>query len=126
MNAVLVDSDILIEVARGRDQDLLGRWQGLVLSEAIAAVSPVSVAELWHGARTGEHSGLRDLFVATICLSIDAAIAERAGDFLRTFHKSHGLELGDALIGAAAAVYELPLWTRNRRHYPMPDLAFFG
>jgi hypothetical protein len=31
------------------------------------------------------------------------------------------VELGDALIAASGAL----LWTRNRQHYPMPDLAFY-
>jgi predicted nucleic acid-binding protein len=35
------------------------------------------------------------------------------------------LTLADALIAAAASTSGLRLWTRNRRHYPMDDLAFF-
>jgi predicted nucleic acid-binding protein len=33
--------------------------------------------------------------------------------------------LGDALIAATASIHNLELWTRNRRRYPMRDLAFF-
>jgi predicted nucleic acid-binding protein len=49
-------------------------------------------------------------------------IGRRAGDYLRQFHCSHGLALGDALIAAAAAVHGCALWTRNRKHYPMEDI----
>ena len=44
---------------------------------------------------------------------------------LGQYAKSHGMELGDALIAATAAVHKVELWTRNRRHYPEKDVAFF-
>lgn len=44
---------------------------------------------------------------------------------MRQFAKSHRLELADALIAATASIHKLKLWTRNRRHYPMKDIAFF-
>ena len=34
-------------------------------------------------------------------------------------------DIGDALIAATVAVLDVRLWTRNRRHYPMKDLAFY-
>jgi predicted nucleic acid-binding protein len=123
--AVLIDSDILIEVSRGRDAVLLNRWDELSRSETPLTCSPVTVAELWHGARPREHSTLAALFAALDCVSIDIRIGQRAGEYLRQYAKSHHVELGDALIAATASVHELELWTRNRRHYPMKDVAFF-
>jgi len=35
---------------------------------------------------------------------------------------SHGVEIADALIAAAAHVHGLTLCSRNLRHYPMRDL----
>jgi hypothetical protein len=35
------------------------------------------------------------------------------------------VELGDALIAAGAVLNNAALWTRNRKHYPMKELAFF-
>src|SRR5258708_1949530 len=35
VNSVLVDSDILIEVSRGRDQAVLERWRELAASDAM-------------------------------------------------------------------------------------------
>lgn len=87
--------------------------------------SPVTVAELWHGARSREHEILEDLFAVIQCVPIDLEIGRRAGDYLRLFAKSHSVELGGALIAATASVHGLELWTRNRRHYPMKGLAFF-
>jgi len=38
---------------------------------------------------------------------------------------SHAVELGDALIAAAAVASRAELWTRNRKHYPMKEAVFF-
>ncbi len=35
------------------------------------------------------------------------------------------IDMADALVAAAAATAGLLLWTRNRRHYPMPHLRFY-
>lgn len=124
MKSILIDSDILIEVARGRDAGILAKWDDLARGETVLTCSPVTVAELWHGARPLEHKILEALFAAIQCVPIDVEIGRRAGDYLRQFAKSHGVELGDALIAATASVHGLQLWTRNRRHYPIRDLVF--
>jgi len=125
LSPVLIDSDILIEVARARDQAVLDRWDELSRSEVALLCSPVTVAELWHGARPMENSTLDALFAAIHCVPIDSKIGVRAGDYLRRYWKSHHVELGDALIAATASIHKLKLWTRNRRHYPMKDISFY-
>jgi predicted nucleic acid-binding protein len=125
LSPVLIDSDILIEVSRARDQAVLDRWDELSRSEVALLCSPVTVAELWHGARPMENSTLDALFAAIHCVPIDSKIGVRAGDYLRQYWKSHHVELGDALIAATASIHKLKLWTRNRRHYPMKDISFY-
>jgi predicted nucleic acid-binding protein len=123
--SVLIDSDVLIEVTRGRDNDLIARWNQLSSADTPILCSPVTVAELWHGARPSEQSALNALFAAIECVSIDTKIGQRAGDYLRQYFKSHHVELADALIAATASIHNLQLWTRNRRHYPMRNLVFY-
>jgi len=125
LKAILIDSDILIDVARGRDARLLARWTELSGSDTVIACSPVTVAEMWHGARPNEYRVLDALFGALTCVPIGPEIGRRAGDYLRQFAKSHHVELGDALIAATASIHDLALWTRNRKHYPMKDCRFF-
>jgi predicted nucleic acid-binding protein len=122
---ILVDSDILIDVSRGRDAAIVERWTELAQSDAVVVCSPVTVAELWHGAWPGEHKLLNDLFEVLFCVPIDREIGRIAGDFLRRYRNSHHLELGDAIIAATASVHGTPLWTRNRKHYPMKELKFY-
>ncbi len=59
---VLVDSDILIEVSRGRNVDVVSKWIDLSNSDAAVLYSPVSVAELWAGARPNEYRNSEQSF----------------------------------------------------------------
>ncbi len=122
---ILVDSDILIEVSQGRDSSIVSRWMELSTSDALILFSPISTVELWAGARPAEYEILEGLFAALICVPVDAAVGRRAGDYLRRYRKSHRIELGDAVIAASAVASDATLWTRNRKHYPMKELAFF-
>ncbi len=123
--SILIDSDVLIEISRARNSGILAAWQSLAQSEMVLLCSPVTVAELWHGAKPGEHGILNALFSTLLCPPVDRETGQVAGDFLRTYHKSHGVELGDALIAAGAHLHKAELWTRNRKHYPMPKIKFF-
>ena len=122
---VLVDSDILIEVSRGSDLKILSRWAELAESRNVILCSPVTVAELWHGARPREHERLTNLFRALVCVPIDAEAGRQAGEYLRQYRRSHGVELGDALIASAAVLHGATLWTRNLKHYPMNGVSFY-
>lgn len=104
---------------------MLARWTALGEGEDAILYSPVTEAELWAGVRTREYQALTDLLGSLICVSIDKAIGRRAGEYLRRYSKSHGVELADALIASAAVLNEAKLWTRNRKHYPMRDLTFY-
>jgi len=125
LKSVLVDSDILIEVSRARDDGVLARWDQLSRSDTPLLCSPVTVAELWHGARPHEQQTLEALFAAINCIPIDTNIGIRAGEYLRQYAKSHHVELGDAFIAATVSLHNLQLWTRNRKHYPMKNIAFY-
>jgi predicted nucleic acid-binding protein len=122
---VLIDSDILVEVARGKDSELIARWLGLSQSAAKVLYSPVSVAELWAGARPSEREVLNRLFGALTCVSIGQDVGRQAGAYLRQHSKRHGVEVPDALIAATAVENCAELWTRNRKHYPMKEVLFF-
>ena len=122
---VFVDSDILIEVSRGRNADVVSKWIDLSNADAAVLYSPVSVAELWAGARPNEYAALNNLFRALTCIPIDEEAGRQAGVYLRQYRRSHGIEIADALIAASAAANRAELWTRNRKHYPMKEVSFF-
>jgi predicted nucleic acid-binding protein len=122
LKTVLLDTDILIEVLRQRDASILAQWRRITGGTDLVFYTPVTTAELWQGSRPGEESAALEVLDTLICVPLNDEIGRRAGDYLRRFHRSHGLALGDALIAAAAAVHGCALWTRNRKHYPMKDI----
>lgn len=68
--------------------------------------------------RAGEEKIIAALFAGLDPVTIDATTGELAGERLRRYRRSHGLELGDALIGASSVQYGERLATFNHRHYP--------
>jgi predicted nucleic acid-binding protein len=122
---VLLDTDIAIEIQRARDQSLLVQWSELVGSGTMILCSPVVAAEIWAGARQQEHQLIANFFRSVNCVVADYETGQIAGAFLNKYAKSHSLEVPDALIAAAAIQHQAALWTRNRKHYPMPQLTFY-
>ncbi len=125
MGEILLDSDIIISWLRGYEPissiviRLLDRGESLLWT-------PVSVAEIFAGVRRSEEAHVEQLFLVLDPLALSGEAGKKAGLYLGAFGKSHGVELGDALIAASAAVNRLPLWTLNRKHYPMKDIRFFS
>jgi predicted nucleic acid-binding protein len=126
MNGVLVDSDVLIEVLRGRKLEVARRWAEAVAMGTPLFYSPVTLAEVRHGMREQEREPTERVFSTITSVPVEVEIGMRAGDYLRAFHASHAIELGDALIAATASVHQLDLWTQNRKHFPMKDVLFFA
>ena len=125
MNSVLLDTDVAIQVLRRRNEVLLEQWERLFETTIRVYYTPVTAAELRQGVRPREEAELSQSLDALICLPIEADIGLLAGDYLRQFAPSHGLELGDALIAATVIVHDCTLWTRNRKPYPMKGIAHF-
>ena len=84
------------------------------------------MAEIHAGIRAGEEPLTQAFVEARGEVVLDATTGRRAGSYLARYAKSHGVELGDALVASAAATSGLSLWTLNRKHYPMPDVRFFA
>jgi len=125
MSGVLLDSDVLIEVLRGRKLDVAALWTETVTANEPLFYSPVTLAEIRHRMRGHERESTERILSSMVIVPIETEIGARAGDYLRAFHASHAMELGDALIAATASVHHLDLWTQNRKHFPMKDVQFF-
>ena len=123
--SVLLDTDVVIEIQRGRDPQIGAKWASLVISGTIILYSPVVAAETWAGARPQDYLLVQSFFDSLICLPADYETGMLAGELLRKYARSHSLEIPDALIAAAAIQHKAALWTRNRKHYPMTNLTFY-
>lgn len=121
MKSVLIDSDIIIEILRGNIQ-IAGVVKKMWHNGARLTYSPITMAEVRAGMRPAEEKATMDLLESMECVPIDKTIAKKAGEYLHRYQRSHGVELGDALIAAAAFFDHSELLTMNRKHYPMTDL----
>lgn len=112
----LVDSDVLIDYLRGAPGAV--KFLEAQAGEALA-ISAMSVAEIYAGARADEKPGIADFLRLFDCIAIDPDIARRGGTLRQQYRASHGTGLADALIAATALELDLRLATLNIRHYPM-------
>jgi hypothetical protein len=74
--------------------------------------------------RPHERSDIRSLLDSLVNLDASVDIATRAGEWARTYRRSHeGVSPIDYLIAATAEIHGADLLTQNVKHFPMfPDL----
>ena len=121
MNSLVLDSDVIIEVLRG-NAEIAGEIVNLEHAGYVIAYTPVAKAEIYHGIRKGEEKRVEAFFAGCRCVQITGEAGEKAGHYLRKYHRSHGVETTDALVAAAAAINKSELFTLNHKHYPMKDV----
>lgn len=124
MAEILLDSDVIISWLRGYDP-FASLIPDLLVKGNVLVWTPVSVAEIFAGLRKGEEARIDDLFLVLEALPLTSETGRKAGEYLNRYSKSYGVELGDALIAASAYFSRVPLWTLNKKHYPMRDIQFF-
>lgn len=112
----VVDTDILIDAARGLDEaiDYLRDLE----HRTPLAVSVVTQMELVVGCR--DEAELRDVeqFLKRFrILKIDEAISDKAVELLQQYRLSHGLLIADAFIAATAIASGYRFASKNQRDY---------
>lgn len=118
----LIDTDIVIDHFHGHAAALEFLEENLAAGETLA-VSVVTLTEVIAGLRPGEEERTERLFQLFAVYDVNEVIGRQASVYLRQFRRSHGLELGDALIAATALHQRAELITRNLKHYPMTDIT---
>jgi len=116
MALTIVDSDILIDVARG-EADAVNCLLRLEKTSALA-LSAVTQMELIVGCRNKkELEDLEKFLNRYQLLKITGQISDRAVDLLTHYFLSHSLLIADGLIAATALVYSEALITKNQRDF---------
>ncbi|MEW6358967.1 MAG: type II toxin-antitoxin system VapC family toxin [Planctomycetota bacterium] len=117
---LLIDADVMVEYLRGEDR----AKTFLESLDTRPATSAICVAELFAGSRNDkERMAIEHFLMAFDVLPVDGDIAQLAGEYRKTYVRSHSTGLADALVAATAATYRLTLVTFNTKHYPMlPDV----
>ena len=112
---MVIDTDVLIWYLRGNDNAFK-----LIENEDNFSISVITYMELVQGMRNKkELNSFRQAlhgWNATI-LYISEEISAKAMFAVEQHFLSHSMQLADALIGATAINYGLPLVTANDKHY---------
>ncbi len=125
MKKILLDSDVII--ANLRNETPVTEFLDRLLEKGtVLYVSPIAYAEVYAGRRPGEDEAIGGFFRSVECLHIDGAVGAKAGEYLRTFSRSSGVKIADALVAATAYCHQVGLYTLNRKHYPMKDIEMVG
>jgi predicted nucleic acid-binding protein len=113
---MLLDTCIVFDLLRGRDA-ALGFVDDL---SGTPSLSVITATELVAGCRNArERRQIERLLGTYVVHDIELAIASLAGDYVRQYGPSHGIDPIDALIAATAKSRGLPLATLNLKHFPM-------
>jgi len=125
MPTLLLDTTFLIDVLndrRGR-ADLMER---MILDRYSLACCAINVAEVYVGLRAPEAKKTEAFLRQMQYVPIRWEAAKLAGDLKREWaHKGQSLSLTDTTIAAVCLTEGCTLVTDNRKHFPMPDLAFY-
>ena len=121
-NLVVLDTNIVIDLLK-KVPAVVERFLALLQSKTTFLVSPVVVAEVYAGAFQREHKDIEALFDLCQRVELDSATGRTAGLYAHQFAKAfQGISLEDYFMAATARNFGCPLWTHNRKHYPMDDI----
>lgn len=120
-----MDTDIVIHLLKKQPQTV-ARFIELLEAHTVFLLSPIVVAEIYAGAFQREHKEIETLFNLCKSIRIDSETGQQAGRYAHRYRKAHqGISLEDYLLAASAQQNHCPLWTSNRKHYPMDDITMF-
>ncbi|MGH9316942.1 MAG: type II toxin-antitoxin system VapC family toxin [Thermoanaerobaculia bacterium] len=118
-----IDSDILIWHLRGEPE----------AAGLLRRLSRERGTELWTGAlqraeviffmRPQEETATLSFLSRFKTEPVTQEAVDAAGAFYREWHPSHGIDVNDAILAATASITGGKIYTRNLKHYPMPDIA---
>ncbi len=118
MEMNLLDTNVLIEILKGNEKTI---EQVKGLNRALC-VSSISVMELYYGAFNKTEIKQIDKFVSLFeIIHISEPISSEATTLVKTYAKSHNLDIPDSLIAATALLNKHSLLTYN-----VKDFKFIG
>ncbi len=91
------------------------------------AISAITLMELYQGmGNKSELARMKKAMRYYDVVQIDNDISKMAIELIEKFNLSHGLQIPDAIIGATAIIYEIPLYTYNVKDFKfMPNIKLY-
>ena len=106
---------------------MVARFLALLEAKTAFLISPIVVAEVYAGAFVREHKDIEAFFSLCQRIVTDSDTGRVAGTYAHQYRKAfEGISLEDYLLAATARTHRCPLWTGNRKHYPMDDIELFA
>lgn len=123
---LVLDTNIVIDLLK-KVPAVVDRFLALLEAKTQFLICPIVVAEVYAGAFKREHKDIEALF--DLCQRIDMNIdtGRTTGTYANQYASAfQGISLEDYVLAATAHAHRCPLWTHNRKHYPMDDIELFG
>lgn len=91
------------------------------------AMSAITLMELYQGMENKAELGqMKKKLHYYDIVHVDSSISKIAIELIENFNLSHGLQIPDAIIGASAIVYNIPLYTYNIKDFNfMPSINIY-
>ena len=125
LERLVLDTDIVIHLLKKQPQTV-ACFISLAEARTAFLLSPIVVAEIYAGAFQHEYPAIESLFDLCERITLDDETGRRAGHYAHRYRKAYqGVCLEDYFLAAIARKYHCPLWTGNRKHYPMDDIDLF-
>jgi predicted nucleic acid-binding protein len=123
---VVLDTNIVIDLLKNMPA-VVERFLALKEAQTQFLVCPIVVAEVYAGAYLREHKDVEALFDLCQRISMDIDTGRIAGLYANQYGKAFsGVGLEDYVLAATAKAHRCPLWTHNRKHYPMDDIELIA
>lgn len=121
---ILCDTNIFIHAFNGNEST---KTQLNIIGLEKIALSSITLMELYQGmGDKNELAQMKKKLRYFDIVHIDKNISQMAVDLIAKFKLSHGLQIPDAIIGATAIVYEIPLYTYNIKDFKfMPNIKIY-
>ena len=116
---ILIDSDILIWILRN-DTTHKNKFS-MVVEEYHGQIfiTPIQYLEITAGVKEKEKINTEIFLDSLAIINIDKDVSKLAGEFMRLYNKFHNINSADAIIAAITKMYDLKLWTNNKKYFPM-------
>lgn len=122
---LVLDTNIVIDLLK-KVPAVVAQFLALLEAQTTFIISPIVGAEVYAGAFKREHKDIEALFDLCQRIPMDSDTGRMAGLYANQYAKAfQGIALEDYLLAATARTHRCPLWTHNRKHYPMDDVELF-
>ncbi len=125
MKGFLLDTTEIIDILRG-ERSTVARVREWLDRGFEVGICSIVVTETLAGVKPEDRAPVREFLQTLRFHPVTMEIAARAGEYLYDYaRKGITLSLSDATIAAVAVTNNLILVTKNRKHYPMPEILLF-